>query len=140
MPICRQYLPDFPIVHIGWNTGYARKFLNVPGVSFNMFQKMVIGPAGAAFRRDVREAGRSLFLWTVNDETSMKWCISNHVDGVITDDPKKYLELCDSYNGEKVNLPLLVWVALVIVDIFSPFVNLFFRLKFRRQRRSRQAT
>jgi hypothetical protein len=33
-----------------------------------MFQKIMIGPFGEAFLRDVRKAKRSIFLWTVNDE------------------------------------------------------------------------
>ncbi|KAE8445693.1 hypothetical protein EG329_012991 [Mollisiaceae sp. DMI_Dod_QoI] len=92
VPLCQKLLPGYPIAHIGWNIAYAHQFLRVPNVNFNMLQPAMLGPCGSSFMRDVQKANRSLFLWTVNDERAMKWCLSKQIDGVITDDPKKYLE------------------------------------------------
>jgi len=77
------------MVHIGFSISYAREFLKVPNVQFNMLQQIMVGPCGSKLLKDIRKARRSIFLWTVNEEKTMKWCISKGVDGVITDDPKK---------------------------------------------------
>lgn len=124
LPLCATYLPGFPIVHIGWSIAYARQFLGVPGVHFNMLQQIMVGPCGDSFLKDAHEAGRSVFLWTINDEKTMKWCIYKGVDGVITDDPKKYLEVSKGYRGEKVRLSVqglfsVMWINL-LVALFAP--------------------
>lgn len=93
-----------------------------------MLQQIMVGPRGNSFLRDLRAAGRSIFLWTVNDEIAMRWSIYKGVDGVITDDPKKYLEVAKNYKGEKVSLTIsLLFSALwinILVFIFGP---MFFR-------------
>jgi phosphatidylglycerol phospholipase C len=70
-----------------------------------MLQRILIGPPkispGWRFLRDVRQAGRKLYVWTVNDEKTMRWSIRKGVDGVITDDPVKFLEVCREYKGKE---------------------------------------
>jgi hypothetical protein len=100
LPLCHEYLPGFPISHIGFSTCYARKFIQVPNVSFNMLQKVLLGPIGSRFIRDVKKANRPLYVWTVNDTNLMKWSIQKDLDGVITDDPKKFNQICDEWQGE----------------------------------------
>ena len=94
-----------------------------------MLQTVMVGPCGNALLRDVKKANRSIFLWTVNKEPWMKWSIKKGVDGVITDDPKKYLEICESYEGEKVYHSLKSWVFVIWVNILVPFFSLLFRYK-----------
>ncbi|KFY64419.1 hypothetical protein V497_01705 [Pseudogymnoascus sp. VKM F-4516 (FW-969)] len=101
LPICSHYLPGFPITHIGFSISYARQFLKVPNVSFNMLQKIMVGPWGDRFLAECKALNRPVFLWTVNEEKWMKWCINKGVDGVITDDPKKYLEIADGHDEKK---------------------------------------
>ncbi len=36
-------------------------------------------------------------MWTVNEEQWMEWSIRKGVDGVITDDPKLFLEVCQRW-------------------------------------------
>ncbi|XMA13284.1 hypothetical protein WAI453_006075 [Rhynchosporium graminicola] len=130
LPVCNKHLTEFPIAHIGWNIPYARQFLEIPGISFNMFQRMMIGPGGEKFMRDVRKAGRSLFLWKINDDNAMRWSISKGVDGVITDDPKRYLEICRSYDGEKVGISLRGWSTFVLIKFMVPFLHLLVKYKY----------
>ncbi|CZT08836.1 uncharacterized protein RCO7_03493 [Rhynchosporium graminicola] len=130
LPFCNKHLTEFPIAHIGWNIPYARQFLEIPGISFNMFQRMMIGPGGEKFMRDVRKAGRSLFLWKINDDNAMRWSISKGVDGVITDDPKRYLEICRSYDGEKVGISLRGWSTFVLIKFMVPFLHLLVKYKY----------
>ncbi|KAK1980265.1 glycerophosphoryl diester phosphodiesterase [Colletotrichum cereale] len=97
----RTILPAYPLALISWSPLYARKFLSPsqPNLSFNMFQKALVGPVGRLFIRDVQKADRRLFAWTVNDEEWMEWSIRAGVDGVITDDPEMFLEVCRRWKG-----------------------------------------
>jgi phosphatidylglycerol phospholipase C len=122
IPLCTQYLPGFPITHIGFSLAYARQFLKVPNVSFNMLQKVMIGPLGNRFMQDCKKANRPLYLWTVNDLGWMKWSIRKEVDGVITDDPQKFLDICKDYDENAPlrglpmkELPYIVWINLLII-------------------------
>jgi phosphatidylglycerol phospholipase C len=99
-------------------------------VSFNIHHKIIAGPGGSGFLRDARAANRPVFLWTVNDVVWMKWSIGKEVDGVITDDPKKYLEVCDTYRGEKIRLPLKMWGSVIWINIFAALIGLFFRRRY----------
>jgi phosphatidylglycerol phospholipase C len=141
LPLCSQYLPGFPIIHIGFSIKYARKFLSVPGVHFNLLQHAMVGPCGDSFIKDARAAGRSIFLWTINDETTMKWCIYKGVDGVITDDPKKYLEVSKGYRGEKARLTVqtlasAMWINVLIL-IFGPLYRHRARLQKAKEKQKR---
>lgn len=130
LPFCIKYLPGYPVTHIGFSISYARQFLKVPGVSFNMLQAILAGPCGNSFMRDVKKAGRSLFAWTVNDEQWMKWCIQKEVDGVITDDPKKFLEITDSYEGGKTSHTFKDWTMVVRMNILAALFSLLFWYRF----------
>ncbi|KAF6811265.1 glycerophosphoryl diester phosphodiesterase [Colletotrichum sojae] len=90
----RTLLPTYPLALISWSPLYARSFLSQPSLSFNMFQKSLVGPLGKKFIRDVHHADRAVFAWTVNDEEWMEWCINSGVDGVITDEVEVYLDVC----------------------------------------------
>jgi phosphatidylglycerol phospholipase C len=104
-----------------------------------MFQKIMVGPFGDAFLRDVRKAKRSIFLWTVNDEESMKWSIYKGVDGVISDDPKKYLEVCESYQGEKIHLAFRSWMFIIFMNMMIPLVTVLLAYRMRSGVRHRKA-
>ncbi|KAK0643052.1 PLC-like phosphodiesterase [Cercophora newfieldiana] len=97
LSLVRSILPGFPLALIGFSPLYASRFLSQPDVHFNMLQKTLVGPIGRRFIKSVRKSGRSLFLWTVNDEEWMEWSIRKESDGVITDDPKLFLEVCKRY-------------------------------------------
>ncbi|KAI1613289.1 glycerophosphoryl diester phosphodiesterase [Exophiala viscosa] len=133
LPLCTEYLPGYPVSHIGFSTTYARQFLKVPNVSFNMLQRVLIGPFGARFIRDVRRAKRPLYAWTINEENLMRWCVRKELDGVITDDPKRFKQICDEWNDERAKLArMTLWQSLytlwvwVLITIFSvPFRRKF---------------
>ena len=60
----------------------------------------------------------------------MKWSIRKQVDGVITDDPKKYLDVCKKYKGEK---PRMKWKQLGLTIVYQTLavpMSLILRLKF----------
>jgi len=97
--LARKVLPGFAVAYIGLSWLYARRFFGVPGVHFNLLQKSLVGPAGGRFMRAARREGRAVFVWTVNEEEWMEWGVRKGVDGVITDDPKLFLEVCERFRN-----------------------------------------
>ena len=97
-----------------------------------MLQKALIGPVGARFIRDVGKARRQLFIWTVNDDNFMKWGIQKQVDGVITDDPKKFKEICDNWDDAEPSARAtfsqwrsIIWYWILITIFSIPFKRRF---------------
>lgn len=81
-----------------------------------------MGPIGNKFLRDAKAARRPIFAWTVNEEAMMRWCIKHELDGVITDDPKRYLEVCDDWEQGKrqINIGrkeflLILWLHMMVI-------------------------
>ncbi|KAI9870891.1 MAG: gamma-tubulin, partial [Pleopsidium flavum] len=132
LPLCNQYLPTFPITYIGFSPILARRFFSVPNISFNLLQKTLMGPFGAKFLRDARLLERLVYVWTVNEENMMKWSIRKEVDGVITDDPKKFLEVCDRWDdGERdVKVSWLQLLDVVRINLYVATFGILFWWKF----------
>lgn len=101
LPLCSKYLPDFSVSHIGFSTLVASYFFKVPNVSFNMQQAVLMSPWGKAFVRRCQREQRALYAWTVNEESRMRWDIRQGLDGVITDDPKMFLDVRNSWHEGK---------------------------------------
>ena len=79
---------------------------------------MLIGPLGASFLRQVQFVGTPVLTWTVNDRERMRWCIRKGLDGVITDDPKSFLEECEAYSIDpKPNERLSIWTLVDVVRV-----------------------
>jgi len=64
-----------------------------------MLQATLVGPIGASFIAEAKKYDRQVFSWTVNEEVRMRWCINKELDGVITDNPEKFLEVCEDYQS-----------------------------------------
>lgn len=86
---------------ICFDLGYARQFLQAADVSFNVHQKMLMGPLGRGFLQEARAAHRKVYVWTVNEPNLMRWDIQHKVDGVITDDPAYYQQICAQWEAEQ---------------------------------------
>ncbi|KAI5853902.1 PLC-like phosphodiesterase [Tricharina praecox] len=130
LPLCEKYLPGFPIVHIGFSTTYAREFLEHTNVGFNLFWPILQTTAGKDLAKEAKDAGRKVYVWTVNEEETMKWAIENDsIDGVCTDDPVKFLELTDGYGEIWLDAPRSMqvacytfvwnWIATVVFIIYQ---------------------
>lgn len=127
LSLCVNYLPNYPVAYIGFSTCYARQFLKVPNVAFNMFGRTLFGPIGKRFIRDVQAAHRPIYVWTINDANLMRWAIVKGFDGVITDDPKLFNDVCRSFDldveGGKVHITLGQWLytfwLYFLVTLFS---------------------
>ncbi|KAK2789710.1 hypothetical protein FQN53_001467 [Emmonsiellopsis sp. PD_33] len=101
LPLCHTYLPSFSVAVISYSLIYARQFLRIPNISFNIKQKALMGPGGAQFLADVKEAQRQIFVWTVNEESFMRCSVRNEVDGVVTDDPTKFQRVSGEWEAAR---------------------------------------
>ncbi|KAI1662566.1 PLC-like phosphodiesterase [Daldinia decipiens] len=93
--LSKEFLPKYPLAHVGFSTTYARALAkHEPSLSISMlYHSLALPVVGARFIREVKEAGHPLHSWTVNDEDRMEWCVRNGLNGVVTDDPKLFLEV-----------------------------------------------
>lgn len=118
IPPVLKHLPGFPVSHIGFSTIYANQFFKVPNVSFNMFFATLYTYMGRRFIKKCKENGRPVFAWTVNEEDKMRWSIKKQLDGVITDDPKLFLEVCEEYDQSNPRAGLSVRSFLQVVKMW----------------------
>ncbi|KAF5236545.1 hypothetical protein FANTH_11232 [Fusarium anthophilum] len=112
----RSQLPTYPLAHISISLLYSHHFLRVPNLGFNLNHKTLIGPSGRLFLHELRKTDKLLMTWTVNEPRHMEWCIRQNlchprrrnekterpalIDGVITDNPRLYLEICEKFENE----------------------------------------
>jgi glycerophosphoryl diester phosphodiesterase len=133
LPLCAHHLPNFPITYIGFSITYASYFFSVPNVSFNMLQASLMPPWGRAFLRKAQCDKRPVFAWTVNEAKRMRWDIRQGLDGVITDDPKLFLEVRKGWHeGMRESLGLRIWLDVLRINFFAlilGFVLLTFNYK-----------
>ncbi|KAI4143230.1 MAG: hypothetical protein L6R39_004655 [Caloplaca ligustica] len=131
-PLAAHYLPTYSITNISFSPSYSRQFLKLPNVSFNMLEKAMFGPGGSRFARDVRAAGRPMFHWTVNEDDFMRWSIKHEADGVITDDPKRFLEVCDEWEHGKreINFSMGQWFSIVWFNLMIIVFQCIFWWRF----------
>lgn len=97
-----------------------------------------MGPLGQRFLHQAQAADRPVHAWTVNEIEMMRWCIDKGLDGVITDDPKSFLEVCHDWQEGRRGTGLKVrqWLMIYWVNFIVVFFSLMFmwRYGFRVQR------
>jgi hypothetical protein len=133
LPLCSRYLPGFAVSHIGFSTLVSSYFFTVPNISFNMNQAVLMMPWGKAFIRKAQREQRAMYAWTVNEEARMRWDIRQGLDGVITDDPKLFLEVRNAwYEGAKDGLRVRDWLDIARVNVFALIYSVLFWIMFGR--------
>lgn len=62
----------------------------------------------------------------------MKWSIQREVDGVITDDPKKYLDVCKNYDQSALvhRVALTEYASIAWINLFLGLFSLLFRYRY----------
>ena len=92
-----------------------------------MLQASLVSPSGRKLISDAKSNQRRVYSWTVNDEKNMDWCIRKGLDGVITDDPRKYLDVCDKFAEELIPAwpPMLV-LNFIRINIFAFIFGILF--------------
>ncbi|KAF2181903.1 tubulin-domain-containing protein [Zopfia rhizophila CBS 207.26] len=130
LPLCSNYLPNFPISHIGFSILYASHFLSVPNISFNLLQGVLMTPWGKKFINKAHCEQRPVFAWTVNEERRMRWDIRHGIDGVITDDPKKFLEVRQGWHeGMDDCFGLVLFLDILRINFFALIFGFLFQMK-----------
>jgi hypothetical protein len=131
VPLCSQYVPGFPVSHIGFSTLVASYFFTTPNISFNMAQAVLMTPWAKTFICKAQSDQRPVYAWTVNDERKMRWDIRKGLDGVITDDPKLYLEVRKSWHdGTKDGLRTRDYLEIARVNVFALIYTVMFWFMF----------
>ncbi|KIW36320.1 uncharacterized protein PV06_11418 [Exophiala oligosperma] len=97
-----------------------------------MLQETLVSPLGRSFIRDARAAQRPILSWSVDNEKGLDWCVRRELDGVVTDNPKKLLELRES--SVKSGRPL-VWsvrriASLLRINMIIWVFNFIFGRKY----------
>lgn len=64
-----------------------------------MLFTVLVSPSGQRFIHDAQVADRAVYAWTVNKESGWRWCTKKQLDGVITDEPKLFMDFCRDYQG-----------------------------------------
>lgn len=134
LPLALEYMPKYPVMDIAFSLPYARHFLTVPNVGFNMLLPILIAPGGKKFLRQAREHKRQVLAWTVNDEDKMKWCIRRKLDGVLTDDPQKYLEVVKKFDPDTEKEPMVPIGWTGVWDVFRIWAWISIMLFFFKKR------
>jgi phosphatidylglycerol phospholipase C len=107
-----------------------------------MLQAVLVGPVGKKFIKEAKSYDRQIFAWTVNDEKRMRWCINSELDGVISDDPEKFLEVCKDYGSTAVReqtrtalrkkeaFKVRDWYDILRIQFFVAIFLVLFKWKF----------
>lgn len=89
-----------------------------------------MGPLGIDFLHEVQDAHKPIFAWTVNKPILMRLCVRNNLDGVITDDPAKFKQVCDRWEDDdevhetvgvlqRLQLYLFAFVVIMLNPLFK---------------------
>lgn len=99
LDLVAEHIPGFPVAHIGFSRSYIRDLLPIPGLSFNIAFPLLVFPGGGRLLTQIQKKhNKPVYAWVVNEEHTMKWCIRRGVDGVLCDDPRKFLDICRDFD------------------------------------------
>ncbi|KAF3401602.1 hypothetical protein F1880_010011 [Penicillium rolfsii] len=101
LPLRDKYLPAHEMTLISFDLTYARQYLHTPNISFNVNQRILMGPFGRGFLEEAHAANAKVYLWTVNAPNLMRWGIRRGVQGIITDHPALYKRVCEVWERER---------------------------------------
>lgn len=62
----------------------------------------------------------------------MRWCVDKELDGVITDDPKLFLEVCkDAQEGkDRERIGIRDYLVVILFQLLMPLFNAYFMWKY----------
>ncbi|KAJ8127521.1 hypothetical protein O1611_g6115 [Lasiodiplodia mahajangana] len=128
---CLRLLPDFPVALIAFSPDYASAMLPVPNLNFNLYNHSFATSRGSRFIARAQEKHRLLFSWSDNSDEQMSRSIRNEVDGVITDDPFRFAELCAQWDVKEVRerasqstlKGTILWVIINVLVIVGEVIS-----------------
>lgn len=115
------------------NDDDGSRIQQVKGVS--LFRCTLMSLGGLKFIEKAKKRNMTVYMWTVNEVSAMKWCMASDLDGVITDYPDVYAALRLNYEpkeegeyAKQESLPVskiespnnyISWVDYYIVNVFK---------------------
>ena len=65
----------------------------------------------------------------------MKWSIQQGLDGVITDDPKRFMDVCEEWEGgkRKVEITWKQWISVLWINLMVVIFGIIFSWKYGRE-------
>jgi glycerophosphoryl diester phosphodiesterase len=101
-----EHLPLLRRYHSGISPRLARQYFWEACEGFSIAFAMLIGPEGQQFIRDVREAGKEVCVWTVNDPSEMRAAMAWGVKAVLTDKVGAFVKLRDEVVADPAKLAI----------------------------------
>jgi len=89
----QSILPLCPRMHIGVSIDTARRYFWDSCVGFSIAFMGMVGWEGERFRKDCREQGKKVMVWTVNKPEQMMEAVRWGVDAILTDVTKTWLDM-----------------------------------------------
>jgi len=104
-----------------WNIGLlsARAIGNITRLDVD-FLAVATGMATSVFVRRAHQAGKQVFVWTVNSPMVMSRMLSMGVDGIITDEPEKARYMLTERSEMNSVERLLIYTAILFEQPFTP--------------------
>ena len=94
-------------------------------------QASLVSPYGRGFIRQVQAHHQPIISWTVNDEKNIDWCIRRGLDGIITDNLPKVLEMCETYGeGRRYYWSMNVLLGFIRLNFWIYLFGLVFRRRY----------
>ncbi|KAK9458111.1 PLC-like phosphodiesterase [Dipodascopsis uninucleata] len=95
---CEAYVPEISIVHIGISVTYAKRFLSYPTlVGVSMLLPCLYSTEGHEFVKSMRDAGKVVYVWTVNAPELLRICIAWQFDGILTNETELLIKENSDY-------------------------------------------
>jgi phosphatidylglycerol phospholipase C len=97
-----------------------------------MLLPILMAPGGRKFLVDARKAQKPVLAWTVNETKKMEWCIRRRLDGVITDDPKLFLDVCKRYDDRvaEESFGFAMWIEVLRIWFLATLFGFLYRNRF----------
>jgi glycerophosphoryl diester phosphodiesterase len=104
-----------------WHTGLlsAKAIGDTANLDID-FMAVEKGMARGGFIRRMHQAGKKVFVWTVNDPVSMSRLMSLGVDGIITDEPELARKVLDQRRDLNIAERLLIHTAVIFGQPYTP--------------------
>lgn len=96
----KKHLPYVKRAHIGMSPAFAKKWFWDSCETFSMSFSGLVTAEGEAFRRECKEAGKSIAVWTVNAKEEMMQCVHWGVQVILTDHTRRWLDLRAQLNED----------------------------------------
>ncbi|CAG8535111.1 10102_t:CDS:2, partial [Racocetra persica] len=109
LPFAKAYLPELPVAYIGISLIIARDHFSSVDAYNLLYSSLAWSKEGRNFIEQAHQAGKPVFVWTVNKLENAKECHNMHVDALMTDKPGYMVDFFSTNNPEIFELSKFSW-------------------------------